>query len=309
MTKPLVILAEPIDEECAQWLRLRARVESCAPADPRFDELLTHASGLVVRTYTRVDQHILNRAPVLCAVARAGVGVDNIDLEACAQRGIVVLNTPDANTHAVVEFVIAVIFDALRPRQSLDHALSPDEWMRLREDLIAPRQISELTVGVLGLGRIGSALARAARAFTPCVLYHDLLDIPEASRAGAAPVSFESLLAGADILTVHVDSRPSNRHLIAADELRQVKPDALLINTSRGFVIDAPALALHLRQNPNFTAVLDVHDPEPFDASYPLVGVANARLMPHIASASQTAKRNMSWVVRDLWEAMKSADS
>ena len=164
---------------------------------------------------------------------------------------------------------------------------------------------SELTLGILGFGRIGSAVARVGAALDMRVLYNDLIEVPAPKRSGAEPVSFERLLAESDVLTVHVDYRPENRHLLNAAAFARLKPGVLFLNTSRGFVVDPAALAAFLKANPKAQAMLDVHDPsEPIRADYPLLGLPNARLTPHLASGTEKAKRNMSWVVRDVWRVL-----
>lgn len=303
--KPLVIQTEHLDPEAAAWLAERAELVVCPSEDrERFLPLLARAEGLAIRTYTRVDKALLDAAPRLRVVARAGVGLDNVDLEACRARGITVVSTPEANTRAVAEFVFALLFDALRPRMYLQAALAVRAWKESRQGLIAPRQLSTLTMGIVGLGAIGSQVARAAAALEMPAIYHDLVEIPESNRWGAIPVPFAQLLSESDIITLHVDARPTNRRLVSAPELARCKPEVVLVNTSRGFVVDAADLGAFLRAHPHALALLDVHDPEPFDASYPLLGLPNARLTPHIAAATATAHRNMSWVVRDLWRVL-----
>jgi len=215
------------------------------------------------------------------------------------------VHTPAANTRAVVEYVFALLFDLLRPRLALETAVGVTSWKNLRAGLIAPRQLAGLTVGIVGLGKIGTQVARAAAALDMNVLYNDLLDIPEHNRFGAQPTTLEDLLTRADIVTIHVDERPSNRHLFGASQFARMKPDAILLNTARGFVVDAHALADHLRTNPAARAALDVHEPEPFDNGYPLIGLENAMLTPHLAAATAQAHANMSWVVRDVWRVLR----
>src|SRR5690606_28137715 len=144
-------------------------------------------------------------------------------------------------------------------------------WHELRRTYVARRQMDELTLGIYGFGRIGSAVARLGAALDMRVLYNDLLEIPESARAGATPVSPERLLAESDVVTVHVDYRPENRHLMNAAAFARMKPDALFINTSRGFVVDPAALREYLVRNPGAAAMIDVHDPyEPISPEYPL---------------------------------------
>lgn len=303
--RPLVIQTEHLDVSAAAWLRERCDlVVQPADGSAAWYDALGRAAGLVVRTYTRVDEAMLARAPCLRVVGRAGVGVENIDLEACRARGVEVVNTPDANTGAVVEFVLALALDALRPRVYLGRALAPEEWNHTRRALTAPRQLSDLVVGVYGLGRIGSRVARLFGALGACVLYHDLREIPQSERAGAESVGRAELLARAELLTIHVDGRAANRGLIDAAALRLCRSDVVLINTSRGFVIDSAALAAFLLAQPAARALLDVHEPEPLGSTSALLGLSNARLTPHLASCTASAQRAMSWVVKDVWRVL-----
>ncbi len=301
----LIIQTEHLDSAAAAWLAERAEFVRCAPEDDGFDELLARASALLVRTYTDVGPELLDRAPALRVVGRAGVGLDNIDLDACAERGVRVVYTPDANSVAVVELVVAFLFDALRPRVFLDTALPRDQWKSLRTELLAPTQLSEITLGILGFGRIGSRLARSTRGLVGRVIYHDLRTIPEGDRAGAEPVSAEQLYARSDALSIHIDSRRANRHAIGSAQLALMRGDSVLINASRGFVLDHAALAEKLRATPTMRAMLDVHDPEPITSDNPLLGLDNAHLSPHIAASTALAHANMSRVVEDVWRVLR----
>lgn len=300
VARPLVVVTEHLAEEAAEWLSARSEVLHAPVTDVRFAEAAHEIEGLVVRTYTRVDRALLQVLPRLRVIGRAGVGIDNIDLEACRARGVQVVSTPDANTQAVVEYVLCLLCDALRPRLFLDEPVGKDEWDQIRQDIVGLWQMDELVLGVLGLGRIGRRVAEVARAIGFQVIYHDLTEIPVEARRGAESVTLTRLLAESDILTVHIDGRPSNRHFLGREQFAQLRPDAILINTSRGCVFDSTALAEWLRMNPAGAALLDVHDPEPFGADSPLLGLPNAHLAPHLASRTMTAMDNMSWVVRDV---------
>lgn len=300
----LVIQTEELDAAPAAWLGERCELVRCAVNDPAFSGLLARAHALVVRTYTRVDAAMLAQAPNLRVVARAGVGLERVDVSACAERGVAVVHTPDANTQAVAEYVFALLLDATRPRLFLDKPLEERAWRELRNDLRAARQISDCTLGVLGMGKIGRRVAEIARGFRARVIYHDLEPIDPSVRAGAEPVTRDELLARADLLTIHVDNRPANRHVLDADAFGRMRPDVVLVNTSRGFVIDPFACAEFFINHPSASAMLDVHDPEPFDKTYPLLDIANVHLAPHVAAATATANRAMSWVVRDVWRVL-----
>ncbi len=300
MARPIAIVTEPLADAADEWLAARCEVVRASPLDVPFAEAAALASALVVRTYTRVDGALLDRLPALRVVGRAGVGLDNIDLEAAAARGVEVRSTPDANTQAVVEYVLCLLCDSLRPRVFLDQPVAPETWGEIRSDVVGLWQMDELVLGILGLGRIGKRVAQVAGAIGFEVLYHDVLDIPPEARFGARPVSAEVLFAEADVLTIHVDGRPGNRHAVSAALLAHLRPDAILINTSRGMVIDHAALAEYLQANPGAQALLDVHDPEPFTVDNPVLALPNAHLAPHLASRTETAMENMSWVVRDV---------
>lgn len=304
---PRVLQTEHLDPAAAAWLRERCDLVVCPWEDAaRFAAELPSADALLIRTYTKVDDALLARAPRLRCIARAGVGLDNVDLPACQRRNIPVVSTPGANTRAVVELVTAFMLDALRPRAFLDRALDKAAWNQARKDLTAPKQLSDLTLSIVGLGRVGSAVARVAKALDMRVLYHDLLDFPPERRFGAEPAPLDRVLREADILTLHPDGRPSNRHLISTKQLALLKPDAVIINTSRGFILDTAALASFLSAHPAAQALLDVHEPEPFPPSYPLLNLKNAHLSAHIAAATATAQSNMSWVVKDLWRVLSN---
>lgn len=305
---PLVLQTEELEPLAQDYLRQRCDFRVVRWDSPEFKELLPHAEGLVVRTYTVIDRALLDAAPRLRVVGRAGVALDNFDLDACRERGVRVVHTPDANTTAVVELVTAFMLDAVRPRVFLDKALGYDEWRALRGELVGKRQLREMTLGVLGLGRIGKGVARVGAALGMRVLYNDLLDIPDDQRAGATPVSLEDLFGQSNVVSLHIDPRPSNRRFVNLDLLHRLPQGAILINTSRGLVADPLAIAAWLRDDASAQAIIDVHEPEPIPADEPLLAMPNAHLSPHIGAGTKLAHENMSWVVRDVWRVLNGEE-
>lgn len=303
-----VLVTETLDGAPERWLTERARVTrvSFEKADD-VARAIADADGLLVRTYTKVNDALLAKAPRLKVVGRAGVGLDNVDVAACHNRGVQVVYTPDANTQAVVEYIFALIFDAIRPRHTIEKPITAAEFHRLRREHVGT-QLDSLTLGILGFGRIGKRVARAAHAMGVKVIVNDVL--PEATLRSLVEYPFEfvakeDLYRRSDVLTIHVDGRASNRLLIGGASLALLKPTCLLINAARGMLIDNAALAAWAKRvaPTGGKAVLDVHEPEPLPEkadAYPLYGLPNVRLLPHLASRTPEAMENMNWVVRDV---------
>jgi phosphoglycerate dehydrogenase-like enzyme len=296
MNRPAVLITESIAPAPLRWLEQHAEVLTGQPSP----DLLAQIQALIVRTYTRVDSELLELAPALRVVARAGVGLDNIDLDACRARSIPVVYTPDANTHAVAEYVISMMIQALRPIDRLRAPLDDRRWQQVRAEAVTPRSCVGARLGIIGFGRIGSSVARTAAAMGMQVRYTDLREIDPADRHGAAPCDLAEIARDSDVVSVHVDARTGNQHLLDASFFRSLRSDAVLINTARGSVLDTNAAAAFAATHPEARLVLDVFDPEPIEPDSPLWGLDNAVLTPHIAAGTAGAKEAMSWVVRDV---------
>jgi D-3-phosphoglycerate dehydrogenase len=299
--KPVVLVTEGSDAKPLNWLRQQAEVIEIGPEDPSFDARLASAAGMVVRTYTKVDDSLLSRAPKLRVVGRGGVGLENIDVPACRRRGVEVVYSPDANTLAVGDFVIGYMLQLLRPWAFFrEKAYDPKEFKRIRNTQRGV-QLNELTLGILGMGRVGRRLGHiAADGFGMRVIYNDLLDVQDQLDFQATPVDKSELYRTADVLSLHVDMRHGNENLVGRDQIALMKPSAILVNTSRGEVLDTQALADAIRQQRLAGAAIDVFDPEPPKPDFPLLGLENVLLTPHMAARTHTAIENMSWVVRDV---------
>lgn len=306
MNSPTILITEGSDPRPLQWLVERANVIQIATEDAVFDEHLKQAEGLIVRTYTKVNAALLERAPKLKVVGRGGVGLENIDVAACRRRGVEVVYTPDANTLAVGDFVFGLVLQLLRPWKFFrDEIYHPKEFKQIR-DTFRGRQLNELTLGILGMGRVGRRVGQiAANGFGMRVLYNDLLDVGEQLSFQARAVDKPALYRESDVLSLHVDMRPGNENLVGREQMSMMKASAILINTSRGEVLDAKALAEAIRSKKLAGAALDVFSPEPPAADFPLLGLENVLLSPHMAARTHSAIENMSWVVRDVMEVLE----
>ena len=300
-TRPVVLVTEGSDTAPLQWLRTQAEVLEVGLSEAGSDAALARAEGMVVRTYSKVNDALLAKAPKLKVVGRGGVGLENIDVAACRKRGVQVVYTPDANTIAVGDFVFGLILQLIRPYAAFrDRTPEPEEFKRLR-DTLRGRQLDELTMGILGMGRVGRRVGHiAANGFGMRVLYNDIIDVSAHVKFPATSVDKPTLYRESDILSLHVTMIPGNENLISARELAMMKREAILINTSRGEVLDVNALADALKNKRLAGAAIDVFHPEPPPANFPLSGMENVILTPHMAARTHTAIENMSWVVRDV---------
>jgi D-3-phosphoglycerate dehydrogenase len=282
-------------------LKEQVRVIEAAVDSPEYFAALPDVAGMVVRTYTKVNSALLARCPKLKVVARGGVGLENIDVKACRARGVEVVYTPDANTLAVADFVIGFALQLLRPWAFFkDHVYEPKEFKSIR-DTQRGLQLNELTIGILGMGRVGRRVGKvAANGFDMRVVYNDLLDVQSQLKFPATSVDKPTLFREADVVTLHIDMKPGNERLVSTPLLSLMKPTGILINTCRGEVLDDAALAAAIREKRIAGAAIDVFDPEPPKANYPLLGFDNVLLTPHMAARTHTAIENMSWVVRDV---------
>jgi len=300
---PLVLVTEESDARPLEWLKEHARVMEVRYDDPAYPAHLAQANGLVVRTYTKVNEAALAMAPNLKVVGRGGVGLENIEVAACRKRGVEVVYTPDANTIAVGDFVIGGILQVIRPWVPFrEQVPTPKEFKRVRAELRG-RQLNELTLGILGMGRVGKRVGKLAAGFGMRILYNDIID-PGPLEFAATSVDKTTLYRESDVLSLHVDMRAGNEHMVGKEQLALLKPDAVLINTSRGEVLDIQALADALRSKRLASAMIDVYDPEPPAVGFPLLGLENVLLTPHMAARTYTAIENMSWVVRDVVEVL-----
>jgi glyoxylate reductase len=265
-------------------------------AMPR-DQLLTEAAGrdgAITLLTDRVDEEFLGAAgPQLKVVANYAVGFDNIDLDACTRHGVLACNTPEVLTETTADTAFALMMAAARRIAEGDRFLrsgTPWIWGPL---MMLGQDIHHATLGIVGFGRIGQALARRARGFAMRILYHDTYRPAELERElGAEYRDLDDLLRESDFVSLHTNLTPQTRHLINAERLAMMKSTAILVNTSRGPVVDEQALAHALERGQIFAAGLDVFEREP-DVHPDLLACDNAVLIPHLGSATVNTRLAM----------------
>lgn len=270
------------------------------PDEPTLLAAVADADALVVRTYTTVTRGVLDAARRLRVIGRAGVGLDNIDLHAARERSIPVVHTPAASTHAVADLAIGLILAVQRRIVECDRGVRQFEFHALRQRRPGFAELRHQTLAVIGMGRIGSQVARrAAMGFGARVIYNDIRAVGPFPFA-VQGVSFEQALAAADVVTLHVPLTRRTRGMIDAAALRRMKRGAVLVNTSRGPVVDNLVLADALHRGIIAGAAIDVYNPEPPPPDHPLRTAPNCVLTPHIAARSPEGLAAMNDVVDDV---------
>jgi phosphoglycerate dehydrogenase-like enzyme len=299
--RPLILLAEPLSESAIARLQAAGRVLGPFVENPAaWKAHLPEADALLVRTYTRVTAADLDQARNLRVIGRAGVGLDNIDVESARRRGIAVVFTPAASTQAVAELAVGLIVSLQRRLVTGDAAVRSGAFGDARRRLPPPCEMAGQIIGIVGMGRIGRALGRiCALGLGMKVLFNDLVPI---SGLGfpAAERSKSRLFAESDIISLHVPLTDRTRGLINATALAKFKPGAWLINTARGAVVDSAAVAAALHSGRLAGAAFDVLDPEPPPADHPLLRAPNCLLSPHIGSRTEGSLAAMNDVVDDV---------
>jgi D-3-phosphoglycerate dehydrogenase len=244
---------------------------------------LSGAHVLVVRSATKVDESLLACAPSLRLVARAGVGLDNVDREACRKRGIEVMNTPQASTNTVAEFTLALILASSRNVQRAHHSMKQGKW---EKKLLSGSEVSGRTLGVIGCGRIGSLVAEKASALGMEVLGHN--PPPRHESPCIKYVELDELLEKSDVVTLHVPLVPETAKMVNADFLSKMKEGAILINTARGGIVDEDALYDACKGGKIRSAALDVYNSEPYSGR--LLELENVFCTPHLAASTSEAQ-------------------
>jgi D-3-phosphoglycerate dehydrogenase len=248
-----------------------------------------NAHAIIIRSDTRVDAELLALAPNLKVVVRAGVGVDNIDLDECSARGVVVMNTPDANTISTAEHALALILALARHIPQADRSLRNGQWER---KAFTGMQLYGKTLGIIGFGRVGRALAERAQCLGLTEIAYDPFVPHEVARhLGLSLVPrLEELLEVADIISLHATMTQDTEEIINADTIAQMKDGVLIVNAARGKLINAADLAAALKSGKVAGAALDVYEVEPPTDDNPLMGLPNVIYTPHLGASTFEAQ-------------------
>jgi glyoxylate reductase len=291
---PTVLADLPLSPVVTALLEGRVRL---VPWDHGGASRAEEVQAIYTYGHLTVDAGLLDRLPNVRVISNFGVGVDHIDLAAAAARGIPVGNTPGILDGATADLALALLLAAGRRLAEGDRYARGPNFLHYDPSYLLGREVHGSTLGILGLGRIGEQVARRARAFDMTILYHNRHRRPAAEAAlGARYVGQDELLAAADYVVLTVPLTPQTRHLIGRAELARMKPTAILINVSRGPVVDTDALTEALAARRIYAAALDVTDPEPLPRDHPLLRLDNVTITPHLGSATEQTRQRMAEV-------------
>lgn len=285
-----VLVAAPLHEKAIDVLKnagLEVVYEEY-PNQDRLKELVKDVSGIIVRSKPKVTKEIIDAAPNLKVIARAGVGLDNVDVEYAKSKGIEVVNSPGASSRSVAELAVALMFNVARKVAFADRKMREGVWAKKQS---MGFELEGKTLGIIGFGRIGYNVGKIAKTIGMNVLLYDVYkNYERAKEIGAEFVELEYLLKNSDVITIHVPLLESTYHLINEEKLKLMKPTAVLINTSRGPIIDTNALVKALEEGWIAGAALDVFEEEPLPKDHPLTKLDNVVLTPHIGASTVEAQ-------------------
>ncbi len=288
--KMKVLVAAPLHERAIEVLK-KAGFEVVYeeyPDEETLVELVKDVDAIIVRSKPKVTRRVIESAPKLKVIARAGVGLDNIDLDAAKERGIKVVNSPAASSRSVAELATALIFNVARKIAFADRKMREGIWAKKQ---CVGIELEGKTLGIVGFGRIGYQIAKIAKALGMKVLLYDPYPNEErAKEVGGKFVDLETLLRESDVVTLHVPLVEATYHMINEERLKLMKKTAILINAARGAVVDTNALVKALQEGWIAGAGLDVYEEEPLPKNHPLTKLDNVVLTPHIGASTVEAQ-------------------
>jgi len=287
-----ILIAAPIHEKAIELLRSNGFevVYKEYPSEEELIKLIADVDAVVVRSKPLITRRVIEAGRRLKLIARAGVGLDNIDLNAAAEHGVKVVNSPESVTQSVAELTIGLIISVYRKIAYSDRYMRMGKWVKKEAEGL---ELYGKTLGIIGMGRIGRSVARIAyHGFNMKIIYHDVqrVDPVFEREVNARYVDLDTLFREADIVSIHVPLTPETKHLVNEERLRLMKKTAILINTSRGEVVDTNALIKALKEGWIAGAGLDVYEEEPLPPDHPLTKLDNVVLTPHIGASTFEAQ-------------------
>jgi len=296
MKKPVVFVSRSIAPLALERLRLNCEVNTWPKPEPPPYEIVfneaVRSDGILTLLTDQIDENMIKASsPKLKIISQMAVGFDNINVRTATELKIPVGHTPGVLTETTADMAWGLLMSAARRIAEADSEVRNGTWRPWGPDVLTGEDIYGSTLGIIGFGRIGQAVARRARGFSMRILYFDLQRNEKAEfETGAIYSSLEQLLSESDYVSIHVLLSPETRHLIGESQLKLMKPSAILINTARGPIVDSDALYHALLNGTIASAGLDVFDPEPIPADHPLIKLRNLIVTPHIASASKKTR-------------------
>ena len=296
--KPKVLITRKILAEALDYLKEHVDYEICTadrnPTKQEIIEKIADKEGLLCLLTDTIDKEVIDSARSLKIIANCAVGYDNIDIKEAKKRGILVTNTPGVLTETTADLTWALIFAVARRIPEADRFTREKKFRGWELDLFLGKEITGKCLGIIGMGRIGKAVALRAQSFRMKIIYSDpqRLAPEEEKKYKATFVPLDELLSSADIITIHATLTPESLHLISRDKIQLIQKDAILINVARGPIVDEKSLAEALERNQIWGAGLDVYEREP-DVEDKLLSLENVVLLPHIGSASYETRLKM----------------
>lgn len=286
-----ILIPDNISSEAIQLLEKHNTFSVNAPGKMSREEAINAVGGshgLIIRSGTKVDEAFLDAAPALKVIARAGVGVDNVDLDAATARGVVVMNTPEGNTISTAEYTMGLILSLARHVPQGYESLKQGRWDR---KAFSGVELRDKTLGLVGFGRIGRAVAKRALAFDMTVIAYDpYVDTDVIEDHGAQAVDLDTLYARSDFISLHTLINDDTREMIDSDAILKMKIGVRIVNAARGPLINDEALANALKHGHVSGAALDVFHEEPPPRDHPLIGLPNVIATPHLAASTEDAQ-------------------
>ncbi|MGN6761439.1 MAG: phosphoglycerate dehydrogenase [Leifsonia sp.] len=288
MTKPVVLIAEELSPATVDALGPDFEIRSVDGTDrPALLSAVADADAILVRSATKVDAEVLGAAPVLKVIARAGVGLDNVDIKTATSAGVMVVNAPTSNIISAAELTVGHILSLARHIPAAHSALAQGQWKRSKYSGV---ELYEKTIGIIGLGRIGALITARLQSFgTNVIAYDPYVTSARAQQLGVQLVTLEELLAQSDFITIHMPKTPETTGMISDDQLALMKPTAFIVNVARGGLIDEDALYRALTTGTIAGAGLDVFVSEPPQES-PLLALENVVVTPHLGASTDEAQ-------------------